>query len=423
MLLRRRALTPGYKRYALVLLTAVYTLNLVDRGLMSLLLQPIKEDLQLSDTQLGFVTGIAFGLFYAVGGVPLARWADHGNRATVTSVAIGLWGATVMACVLVSNYSQLLIARVAAAVGEAGCKPPTYSLVGDYFPGAAERTRAMAIYWLGSSVATVLSFMIGGWLSERYGWRLTFFIMGIPGLVLALIVKLTLIEPRTLHGEGSPASANLPTMKAVLMLLWRQPSSRHLGLALVLLYGLGAGMGPWYAAFLMRSHNMSAADVGFWLGLNFTLSGIAGTLLGGYIVARWFADDERAQMRMSAVGVGVMMPAFILFLAMPNPILALIAFVPIPLAFTLFLAPTYALLQRLVPDDMRATTLAVVMLFANLIGMGIGPQVVGILSDMFMPAFGADSLRYAMASASSIALWAAYHFWRVGAVVRNDLIK
>src|SRR5262249_41117993 len=157
-----------YKRFALWTLASVYTLNLVDRGLMSLLLQPIKEDLHLSDTQLGFVTGIAFGLFYATFGILIARWADRGNRVTITAAAIGLWGLTVMSCLFVGNYTQLVLARVAAAVGEAGCKPPTYSLVGDYFPGAVERTRAMAVYWLGGSVATIISFVIGGLLNDLY---------------------------------------------------------------------------------------------------------------------------------------------------------------------------------------------------------------------------------------------------------------
>src|SRR5687767_3674540 len=147
-------------------MATVYMINLLDRGLMSLLLQPIKEDLLLSDTQLGVLTGIVFALFYATLGLPIARWADRGNRVTIASLAIGLWGLTVMACVLVTNYVQLVAARVIAAIGESGCKPPTYSLVGDYFPQAAERTRAMSVYWLGGPLAALLSFVLGGWLNE-----------------------------------------------------------------------------------------------------------------------------------------------------------------------------------------------------------------------------------------------------------------
>jgi MFS family permease len=169
-------LRPAYKRYVLATLTAVYTLNLVDRVLMILLLEPIKQDLRLSDTQLGFLTGIAFGLFYAIVGLPLARLADRGNRVTLASISIGLWALTVMSCLFVTHYFQLVLARVAAAIGESGCKPPTYSLVGDYFPRPAERTRAMAVYWLGSPLASLLAFILGGrspacysrsWCNER----------------------------------------------------------------------------------------------------------------------------------------------------------------------------------------------------------------------------------------------------------------
>lgn len=411
----------AYKRYALGTMTAVYTLNLVDRGLMMLLLQPIKEDLRLSDTQLGLLTGIAFGLFYATLGIPIARWADRGNRVTITSLAIGLWGLTVMACLLVGSYVQLVFARIAAAVGESGCKPPTYSLLGDYFPQPGERTRAMAIYWLGSPLSSLISFIMGGWLNELYGWRVTFFLMGIPGLMLAFLIKWTLIEPRTQLNRVKVQQQPLPPMKKVVSALWQQRSCRHLSLALILLYTMGYGLGPWYAAFLMRSHGMGTGELGVWLGLIFGLGGITGLLSGGYVASRWFANNERAQMRLSATAVALLVPFFVAFLTLPQKHRALIALVPLVIVFNFFFAPTYALMQRLVTDDMRATTLAVVMLLANLIGMGVGPQVVGILSDALAPVLKGDSLRYAMLAMSFIALWAGYHFWRVGRTVKDDL--
>jgi predicted MFS family arabinose efflux permease len=411
-------LGPAYRHYALAVMTAVFMLNLVDRALMMLLLQPIKEDLQLSDTQLGFLTGIAFALFYATLGVPISRWADRGNRVTITSVAIGLWGLTVMACLLVTNYVQLVFARIAASIGEAGCKPPTYSLVGDYFPRPAERTRAMAVYWMGGPIAALITFILGGWLNELYGWRLTFLLMGIPGLVLAVVMKLTIVEPR---GSAMRPLRPPPPMRAVLKTLWGQRASRHLSIGLILLYTMGFGMGPWYAAFLMRSHGMSTSEVGVWLGMIIGLSGIAGVLSGGYVASRWFADNERSQMRVTALSVASLVAFFVAFLTLPQKHQALIALTPLMAMFNFFLAPTYALMQRLVADEVRATTLAVVMLFAHLIGMGIGPQVVGILSDLLLPVAGRDSLRFAMLIMSFVALWAAYHFWCVGRTVKEDL--
>jgi len=414
----------AYKRYVLGVLTLVATLNYLDQGLMSLLLQPIKEDLHLTDAQLGFLTGMAFALFYATLGLPIARWADRGNRTTITSLAIALWGATVMLCMCVTNFIQLVLARVAAGVGESGCLPPTYSLVGDYFPGRAERTRAMAIYWLANAFAALISFILGGWLNDRYGWRWTFFVMGAPALVVALIVRLTVVEPRDSRGPDSDPVAvaqSLPRKADVLRTLWRQQSTRHLILALVLLYTIGAGLSPWYAAFMMRSHGMTTSQLGVYLGLIFGLSGIAGILLGGHVSARWFAGDERGQLRLSALMIALVVPFFMLFLLLPQRIPALLSLVPLSIAFSFFTGPTFALLQRLVPDDMRATTLAITLLLANLIGMGLGPQIVGDLSDALGPVLGKDSLRYAMLLTSFVALWSAVHFWKAGEAVARDL--
>ena len=392
--------TRAYRGYALAGMTAVWTLNLTDRGLMILLLEPIKKDLHLTDTQLGFITGIAFGLFYASVGVPIARWADRGNRITITSISIGLWGLTVMSCLFVSNYVQLVLARIAAAVGESGCKPPTYSLIGDYFPEPASRVRAMAIYLSGGPLAALVSFLLGGWLNQLYGWRMTFFLMGIPALLLAVLVKWTIAEPRMSTHRLPPRTSPAPSTRAVLGTLWGQRSCRHLCIALILLYTMGFGLAPWYAAFLMRSHGMETGELGVWMGLIFSVGGIVGVLSGGYVASRWFTDNAASQMRMSALGVAALVPCFVAFLILPEKNQALIALVPLVIVFNIFQGPTYTLMQRLVADDMRATLMAVVMFFVNLIGFGIGPQVVGVLSDALMPFAGRDSLRYAMIAMS-----------------------
>jgi len=410
-----------YKRYVLAALTLVYTLNYVDRGLIILLLEPIKIDLHLSDTQLGFLTGIAFGLFYALLGVPLARLADRGDRVTLTSLAIALWGVTVMACVAVTNFVQLVFARIAAAVGEAGCVPPTYSLLGDYFPKSAERTRAMSIYWLASPISTLLSFIAGGWLNERYGWRVTFLIMGIPALVVALAFRLTVKEPRT--QAARPTVPPAVPFGDVLRQLWRRESSRSLSLAIILLFTMSLGLAPWYASFMMRSHSMETVELGLWLGLIFGVGGGAGIAAGGFIVSRFFAGNDPRQMQICAVLMAALLPCFGLFLLLPHRYAALGALVPLVVLLGFSFGPAFALLQRLVPDKMRATTLALVMLMANLIGMGLGPQLVGILSDLMTPALGSDSLRYAMLAMSCVSLGAALYFWRVARFVDRDLAE
>jgi len=410
-----------YKRYVLSALMLVSTLNVLDRALMILLLQPIKEDLHLSDSELGFLTGIAFGLFYATLGVPIARWADRGNRVNIISLAISIWGATVMLCLFVTNFVQLVFARVAAAIGESGCMPPSYSLVGDYFPGTAERTRAMSIYMLADPTCILLSFVAGGWVNEHYGWRTAFFLVGIPAPLVAALVKMSIREPRT---AGKVTSRlHTPRIADVLRMLWHQRASRHLGIGIILFFTMGVGLTPWYAAFLMRNHGMGTAELGIWLGLIFGLGGIAGTLLGGQIAARWFSRNDSGQIRLSALVVACLVPLITIFLSVPGKYQALTALIPVTLAGSYIFGPTFALMQRLVPDRMRATTLAVVMLLANLIGMGIGPQAVGLLSDGLRPAAGADSLRYAMMAVSLVALWSAWHFWRVGSTVQTDLAR
>lgn len=300
--------------------------------------------------------------------------------------------------------------------------PPSYSLVGDYFPAAAERTRAMTVYMLAGPLSALTSFALGGWLNQIYDWRTTFFLMGIPALLIAGIVKLTIKEPRGNISYTGDAKRNTPSTPDVLRILWRRRSSRHLIAGFVLLSAIGLGLAPWYAAFLMRSHGIGTAELGIWLGLIFGFGGAIGISLGGYITSRWLAQDERAQMRLTALSVALLMPCFALFLLLPQKQHALAALLLLVMMMSFYAAPTFALMQRLVADEMRATTLAIIMLLANVVGMGIGPQIVGIISDLLQPAVGADSLRYAMLGTSFAAFWAAYHFWQAGRTIRADLL-
>lgn len=415
--------SPSYRRYALAAMTSVYMMHCIDRWMLILLLQPIKEELHLTDTQLGFVTGMAFALFSVTAGLALSRWADRGNRIVITSLAIALWGITVMATVLVANYAQLIVARIAAAIGESGVKPPTFSLVGDYFPEASQRTRALSIYFGGNFLGSLLGLAVGGWLAETYGWRMALFILGAPGLLMALLFRLTVVEPRSGAAELKVDTKPLPPMTAVLATMWRRRSCRHLTAALVLLYTVGSGLAPWFGAFLTRSHHMGTAELGLSLGLVFGIGGLSGVLCGGYVATRWFNNNERGQMRMSAITVALLTPCLFAFLTVPHKYQSLIALTPVAMAFSTFLGPTYAVMQRLVPSDMRATVVALVMVLVNLIGMGCGPQLVGILSDALAPATGTDSLRYAMLLMSLLTGWSGYHFWQVGRTIQVDLAE
>jgi MFS family permease len=413
----------AYKGYVLWVLTLVFALNSFDSTFMILAVQPIKEELHLSDSQVGLMTGIAFGLFYATLGVPIARLADRGNRSTLTAVAIGVWGLTVMCTVFVTSFVQMVLARIAAGIGESGCMPSTYSLLGDYFTEIRERTRAMSIYMLASPLAPLLSFVIGGWLMQKYGWRQAFLLLGIPGLLFAIVVKLTVKEPRSYLPAAADPSPAAPSLRTVLAAMWRLSSLRRQTIAFVILCTMGLGMAPWFAAFLARSHGMRPAEVGLWLGLIFGVGGTAGVLAGGYVVNRWFADNERGQLRLSAMMIASLIPFNALFLLLPQKSLCLLALLPAMFVGNFIYGPCFSLIQRLADDYARATTIALLMLLANLIGLGVGPQMVGILSDLFQPRFGPDALRYAMLAMSTIALWAAYLFWSAGSTVRADLVS
>jgi predicted MFS family arabinose efflux permease len=295
--------------------------------------------------------------------------------------------------------------------------PPTYSLLGDYFPQSSQRVKAMSVYLLSGPFAILISFGVGGWVNSYYGWRVAFFVMGVPGLLMALLVRATLTDPRSV----ASTSPSPPRFGEILRVLWQRRSTRHLAAAIVVLYTLGYGMAPWYGAFLMRSHAMTTQQVGLWMGVILSGAGIVGVVMGGVIATRWLPDNERSQMQLSAITIAALVPLYAAFLLAPQRLWSLVAFVPLVTVFNIFSAPAFSLIQRLVRDDMRATTLALVMLLVNLIGMGLGPQLVGIMSDALAPRFGPDSLRYAMLVTSLLALVASYEFWRVGKTVAADL--
>ncbi|MDC1513641.1 MFS transporter [Porticoccaceae bacterium] len=288
-----------YKHYLLGLLTLVAAFNFLDRGVLSLVMEPIKQEFQLSDSQLGFMGGFAFALFYAVAGIPIARWADRGNRNHVISLTTMLWSIMLVISGLVSNFVQLLLVRVGVAVGESGCTPPAQSLIAEYF-SRAERPRAMAIYWMSLPLSTILAYLVGGWLVEQFGWRITVMIIGIPGVLLAVLVKFTLREPRLNTIKNSerlitPAGQSKPeqeSLLSVLKALWEKSAFRHLSTGFCVSYFFGGGISLWIPAFFMRSYGMEAGELGTWLAFTW---GLGGAVL--YLFRRLFGDPVFAQQR------------------------------------------------------------------------------------------------------------------------------
>jgi predicted MFS family arabinose efflux permease len=413
----------GYRRYALALLLAVYVCNFVDRQILSVLLQSIKREFSFSDTQLGLLGGIAFALFYSLLGLPLAALADRLNRRNLIAIALGLWSAMTAACGFASGFVSLFLARVGVGIGEAGGLPPSYSLISDYFP-PARRGTALAVFGMGIPLGVLCGFLVGGWINQYFGWRAAFRVVGIPGVLLAALLALTLREPPRGRYDTGPAAAAAPGIIATARYLWARRACRHL-CAAGALYGLAMwGAGVWQPAFFMRVHGMSSAQVGTWLALVFGLSGASGALLGGTLGDRLHqaSGDPRWYTWISAGGVLVSLPFVFLVYLWPTPVPALL-FLIVPTIFGhMYLGPASALLLGIAGPRRRAVATALFALALNLVSMGLGPLLVGLSSDHLQPRFGDAALRYSiLALVATATAWAAVHFLCAARTLRADL--
>lgn len=408
----------SYKHYVLGLLTLVAALNYLDRYVLAILLEPIKHDLSLSDSQLGFLTGFAFALFYAIAGIPIARWADTGNRNTIVFSTTFLWSGMVALCGLVGSYSQLLLARIGVAVGEAGCLPPGQSLISDYFD-RNERPHAMAIYWLCSPIAVIVGYLAGGFLGESLGWRTTFLVIGLPGVAVAILVKLTLKEPR--QTKPHHVETNTPTFIEVLKTLIHRAAFLHLAIAFCINYFFMMGIFQWVPTFYIRSYGMQTGEVGSWLALIWGGGGLVGTYLGGYFISIFATGREGLHMKAVTIIIALQAVLFAIVYSVFDKQVSLLLMAAIAFLGTTVNAPVFSAIQGLANERMRSVALAIIFLMANLIGFGLGPIVVGVLSDLLNPSFGQESLRYAMLVFSPGLLWAAFHFWRASSTIEADI--
>jgi len=424
-----------YKRYLLGILLVILAFNYSDRIALGLVLQDVKSDLHLSDTQLGFLTGISFALFYAVMGLPIARWADRGNRVTIISLTTLLWSVLVALCGSVTSFAQLLLIRIGVGVGEAGCIPPAHSLLADYF-ARADRPRAMSIYMQGGQISLVGSYFIAGWLNQICGWRVMFVLLGLPGLGLASLAWFTLREPRLREPAAvlapSPGSAVLPRavqssaenpgVKQVCLTLWANRTFRHLLYSVSVFYFFGYGILQWQPSFFVRSFGLKTGELGFWFALVCGLGGILGTQLGGEWASRCAPDDERRQLRVIAIAnAGFNAGVWSLIYFSHNYHVAFLLMGLATVGGSTIFGPLFATIQTLVQPRIRAMSIALVYLCANLVGMGLGPLAVGVLSDALQLRFGQESLRYALLATCPGYLWVSWHLWKASKSVTFDL--
>ena len=409
-----------YARYALGLLTVVYIVNFVDRQVLSILLQSIKDDLDLSDAQLGLLSGTAFGIFYATLGVPIARLADLFSRKWVIVTSLTLWSGMTALCGTAAGFASLLLYRVGVGVGEAGGSPPSHSLISDYF-SEEKRGTALGIFSLGVPIGILIGFLAGGWMDETLGWRSAFLVVGLPGIALAVLVAATLREPaRNLsasdHQEGSHDSAI-----KIIRFLWSARSFRYTALASALYAFVGYSNVTWAPSFLMRTYGLESGEVGTWLALILGIGGGVGVYAGGALSDAWASRDLRGRLYVPAIAVVVAVPFSIpIFIAESSLVALGFLIVPSTLGM-MYQGPAFAVTQSLATPSMRATAAGLLLFVINIIGLACGPAVTGFLSDLLEPAYGTRSLGYAMLLVTFLLLASGFFFWLASREFEADL--
>jgi MFS family permease len=403
------AYTNRYRYYVLALLTLGYVFNFVDRQVMTILIEPIKMEFGASDTQMGLLSGLAFALFYATLGIPVARLADRWSRRNVLAISMTTWSAVTALCATATGFWHLLLLRIGVGIGEAGGTPPSQSLLADYFP-PEKRAFAQGILATAPNIGILVGLFGGALIAEAYGWRSVFLVFGIPGVLLAILIQLTIKEPLKITASASEEGVGL---FATLDNIFRLPSFAHIMVGVGFTGIAGYGLGVWSPSFLVRVHNMSLVDAGLYLGLIGVFGGGLGTISSGLLVDRLARRDKRWQLWLPAIGIFLALPTQLAFLLWPAEHRLVMGDVDVPFALvfmglsavfaSFWIAPSYAAVQNLVPQYWRTQASALMLLAINLLGMGLGPLLVGMLSDL-LSQFGDSSVRFGLSIGVSLSL-------------------
>jgi MFS family permease len=413
--MRRRGMT-------LALLTTTYFFSYMDRQILAILLERIKADLTLTDTQLGLLSGLVFAVFYATLGIPVARLADRSNRRNIIAWSLAIWSAMTALCGLAQNFTQLMLARIGVGIGEAGSSPPSHSIIADLYP-PEKRAGAMAVYSLGVVLGAGFGTLIGGVVAHWFGWRVAMFTVGLPGVLLAIVVRLFVIEPRRglsdatrpVEGGERPSVAqgfaSIASSRPALHLVWAVTLTSLIGYALT-------GWGP---SYMQRSLGLSMLDVSTYVALPGALIGSVSAIVGGRIADRMARTSGiHAQAWVVAVMKTLALPFMLGFYLVDGAWTGVGVYLVSLLFANSYLGPTFALIQGLAPLRMRAMWAAVTLLVINLVGLGLGPFLVGRLSDLLQPTYGQESLRYAMFAVACGTPWAIFHYWRAGVLLKRQ---
>jgi predicted MFS family arabinose efflux permease len=417
----KQPIAPPARWYTLGILVVVFASSHVDRQIMGILLEPIKQELGASDTAMGFLIGLTFALFYATFGMPIAMLADRYNRRNIIAWSVTIWSAMTVWCGFAQNFVQLALTRIGVGVGEAGSNPPSHSMISDLFP-MSERATAMSIFAMGVNLGLLIAYLAGGWMSEHWGWRTTFIVIGLPGLLIALVVRFSLVEPpRGAADQGRADSGEAPRFWSVVRTMARTRSLCHILTGTSLAVFVGYGMVLWLPAFFVRSHGLTQTETGLTLALMAGIVGGIGTFSSGRIADVLARRDLRWTPWVVVIAKLLSVPFMIWFFATSDFRNALLIYLVPAFVGGFYLGPAFAMVQSLTPLRMRSVAAAISLFLANIIGLGFGPQGVGILSDLFAPRFGVESLRYALMVFACLNIWAAVHYWLASRTLIEDL--
>lgn len=449
----RPPISRAHRAYVLTVMVLVYTSNFIDRSLLGVLGQPIKADLKLQDWQLGMLGGLAFAFLYALAGLGVARLAERANRVSIVSAALAIWSAMTALCGAAVGFWTLALARVGVGLGEAGYTPPSYSLIADYYP-PQKRASALGIFTLGVPLGAFLGATLGGLLAQLWGWRAAFWALGLPGIALAVLFKLTVREPPRGALDPAPAAAGpAPPFLAVLRMVARKPAFVHLTIGASLTSFSGYAFAQFAIPYLLRGFPLDLRTASMAYGVFGALAAAVGVGAGGYLADLAGRKDERLRAWLPGFALMAAGPLYMAALAQPT-VARLGAMVILPAILQyLYLGPVFALAQNMVEARMRATATAIVNVAITLIGLGLGPMTVGALSDLLaarryaglMP-FGQacpggvapegasafveaacrtasfEGLKYALIAAAAVYVWAGLHFVLAARSLKRDLL-
>jgi len=414
---------PAYANYVLAILFLAYVINFVDRQIVSILAEPIKKALGLSDSMIGFLGGPAFAIFYATLGIPIARLADLWVRRSVIAIGLTLWSGMTALSGFSQSFTQLALARIGVGVGEAALSPPAHSLLADYFP-VSRRSTALGVYAMGIHIGVLVGLVMGGWLEEFWGWRAAFMVVGIPGLILALVVRFTVREPVRGAQEATPVTGAPPPVSEVVRFLAARRSFIHLSLGIGFTAFAGYAFAFWAPQFLRRVHEMSSGELGTKIGIGLGTGGAIGSVLAGVLADRLGRRDVRWWLWIPAIACAGPLPFTLTFLLMRDPDLALLLAFPGVVIAAMYQGPVFSTVQTLAPVRMRAVAAGVLMFVTNIIGLALGPQSIGWLNDYVFASRGPEAVRYSLLVVLLVmGVWSSVHFLLAARALPADLAR